>query len=455
MLSVLFYVAFCALCSVLAFVRHPIWGMYFYLATIFVHPPSRWWGYMLPDLRWALLSALVTALAIAFHRGRLATKPLWLASGPAVLLTTYAVWMWIQTPWALDPDEHLRGSVQFTKYLVAYWFVYRLADTKEGIRNMLFALVLGCGILGLIAMGTGRVGGRLDGVGGPGMDDANTLGMVLATGAMAGFVLLLTQRGRMRWVVLAALGLIGQGFVLANSRGAFLGLAVGGLMIALTKAREHRQRFWVIAAIALVGFAIVVDKTFVERMFTIGDVTAESEEADMSARSRKAILEAQLQMALDYPAGVGFRGTVPISPKYLDEQWLAKLAEGGDQEAGRSSHNTFMTAWVEQGIPGAVIFLSLVLWGLLAGLRLRRMNDAGGDVELVTLGSGAFGALGVVLVAGLATDYLMAEVQFWLLAALVSVLQIGVGPSRQSVRPTAGAHSVPGTSLIESQSSAR
>ena len=65
MLSAAAFVVFCLFCSAMAFIRHPIFGLYFYLASIYVHPPSRWWGYMLPDLRWALLSAGVTVLAVA------------------------------------------------------------------------------------------------------------------------------------------------------------------------------------------------------------------------------------------------------------------------------------------------------------------------------------------------------------------------------------------------------
>ena len=28
----------------LAFVRHPIYGLFAYLLAFYVHPPSRWWG---------------------------------------------------------------------------------------------------------------------------------------------------------------------------------------------------------------------------------------------------------------------------------------------------------------------------------------------------------------------------------------------------------------------------
>ena len=101
--------------SVMAFTRHPIYGLYFYLASIYVHPPSRWWGQMVPDLRWALTSAAITALAILWHRGRLAPKTPWYANGAAIVLILYAGWMIVQSAWALDLEVHADGTVKFIK----------------------------------------------------------------------------------------------------------------------------------------------------------------------------------------------------------------------------------------------------------------------------------------------------------------------------------------------------
>ena len=137
------FALFCLVCTVFAFTRHPIYGLYFYLATTFVFPPGRWWGGYLPDLRWALLSAAITALAVAFHRGKLQPKPLWIGNAPAVLLTLYATWMLLQTPWALDVKEHLDGWLKFVKCILALWFVYRVIDSKDRLRDVMLAHVLG------------------------------------------------------------------------------------------------------------------------------------------------------------------------------------------------------------------------------------------------------------------------------------------------------------------------
>ncbi|MDH3314182.1 MAG: O-antigen ligase family protein [Gammaproteobacteria bacterium] len=417
MYSATAFLIFCAACTVLAFVRHPIYGFYFYLASTYVFPPARWWSYMLGDeTRWSLMAAGVTVLAVLLHRGKLQPKPVWLASVPAIVFATYAAWMWIQFPWALDPNVHFRGSLQYAKYLVAFWFVYRIVDTKERVRDVLLAHMLGCTLLGIFAYVMGRQGDRLDGVGGPGMDEANTLGMYFATGAIVGLGLLLTQAGWRRWLSLGCIAIIMNGLVLTNTRGAFLGLVAGGLVMALFKAKTHRRRFWVLAVVGLLGVASIVDQKFIDRMSTIENVTSETE-ADTSAEGRFVLLEAQVQMFVDYPMGTGHRGTELLSRHYLDKKWLSWSGHGA-----RASHNTFMTTLVEQGIPGAVLFVWLTLWTLLAMLRLRRLEVHLG-ANLTTLAVAIVSALAAIFVAGNTADFLLAEVQFWLFATLVSILR--------------------------------
>jgi O-Antigen ligase len=410
------FTLFCLVCTVFAFKRHPIWGVYFYLATTYVFPPGRWWGYLFGELRWALLSAAVTALAIVFHRGKLKPKPLWLGNGPAVFLVLYACWLWLQAPWALETEDHVRGSTEFVKCLWAMWFVYRALDSKERVRDLMLAHVLGCALLGVYALFVGRTGGRLDGVGGPNLDDSNTLGMYLVTATICGIGLVMTQKGWRRLLALGCLPVIVNGFVLANSRGAFLGLVAGALVLVLCVAREHRWVFWSFAFAGLVGMAVIVDQTFIDRMFTIQDVTSQDEEADPSARSRVVIAKAQLEMFTKHPMGIGLRGTAVLSPQYMDRRWLT----GDDDSASRSSHNTYLTALTEGGLPGALIYAGLVVWVVAAIFRIRRLNRPNCDRDLITLAASLCGALVVILVSGMTADYLTKEVQFWLYAGLVS-----------------------------------
>jgi len=438
MFSAAAFVLFAVVCSVLAFRRHPIYGLYFYLATTYVHPPSRWWNYILPDLRWALLSAVVCVLAVAFHRGRLSQRPPWTSSAPAIILSLYAAWMWLQTPWALSVEEHLNGTVLFTKYILAFWFIYRIADTKELIRDVMLFHAAGCAMLGLMARLSHRDFGRVEGVGGPGIDDANSLGMFLATGAVVCIALLLSQRGWRRLLAICLLPLLLEGFVVTNSRGAFLGLAMGVAVLLFARSVAYNKAMLTLGVVVALVAAVAVDQKFIDRMSTIGDVTSESVDAEMSARSRVTLMRAQLEMARDHPMGVGHRGTVELSPQYLDRIWLDH--GGRDPDSGRSSHNAFLSALVEQGVLGALLFLILVGWVVRTIWRVRSMRRRDDDPELVMLAAGLCGALGVVFVAGLATDYLTTEVQFWLFACLVSAIKL-LSPVAQA-RPAGAGRAV-------------
>jgi O-antigen ligase len=421
----------------LALVRHPIYGLYAYLAVFYVHPPSRWWSMHLPDLRWALLAGVVTLIAILIHRAKLQRSPPWFGNAPAAILIAYCLWMWLQNLWALDPTVHYAASVQFTKYLIAFYFVYKLMDSPERLRDLLLVHLGGCAYLGLQAfLSSNLAGPRLDGVGGPGIDDANTLGMFLATGVVAGAAIVLCQPGWRRMAGFAGLALTMNGLVLTASRGAFIGLLGGGGVLAALHPRRFRLRLLALAAIAVIGFVGVTDQRFIDRMLSLVLVVERSEEMDMSAESRLVIKEAQWQMFLDHPLGAGHKGTAVLSAHYMDSRWLTTTTSvDGQVVALRSSHNTFMTALVEQGVVGALLFVALVLWVLAAALRILWLRNRLSDATLAVLAAGMLGPVVVVLVAGIATDYLMAEVQFWFLAALVAALRLlAAAASRPALR---------------------
>src|SRR5215470_16251229 len=74
--AALFLILFIAGC-VLAFIRHPIYGLMTYVGEYFIHPPSRWWGQgLLLDVRWSVLAAGMTLLAVLIRRsGRSRSLP--------------------------------------------------------------------------------------------------------------------------------------------------------------------------------------------------------------------------------------------------------------------------------------------------------------------------------------------------------------------------------------------
>jgi O-antigen ligase len=308
------------------------------------------------------------------------------------------------------------AAVLLTKYLLVFFMVYRLIDTAGKGIWFLFAHLLGCFYLGILAWASPSAG-RLDGVGGPGIDDSNTLGMHLGTGVVCGAMLILHLSGWRRYLCIVALLFALNGIILTGSRGAFLALVAGGAMLALLRPRHYRRQFLMFAALGLLAVGYVASETFWDRLDTLRAATAENQdELDTSARSRIELVKAQWQMASLHPLGTGHRGTEVLSAQYLAEEYLT---EGG----ARSSHSAFMTVLVEQGVPGAVLFVLM----LVVVARLLRKVDLvsarEGLVEAGVVNAAVGGSLMVVFAGGLFADFSKCEVQIWMFALLASLAQ--------------------------------
>ena len=117
-----------------------------------------------------------------------------------------------------------------------------------------------------------------------------------------------------------------------------------------------------------------------------------------------------------------------LSPRYLDAKWLTKDPNNPSAPPARSSHNSFVSALVEQGLPGAVIFIWLAAWVVKSIFTLKRFRDIAADARgtIVIYGPAVVGAAVVVLVAGNFTDYLKTEVQIWMWTLLAAITAIHI-----------------------------
>ncbi len=397
----------------MALFRHPIYGLYTYIAVFYLDAPHRWWGQGLPDLRWSLLTAVVTAIAMLRLKADPARTP-WYRTFPAIFLISYTAWLWIQSPWALDPVLHRECAMIFTKFIIVYYMVYRLIDTPLRAADFLLAHVLGCCYLGLVALGTGTTGGRLDGVGGSGIDDSNTLGMHAAAIAVVGAMLIFAKQDWRRYAALICVPLILNMVVLTGSRGAFLALFMGGVTIFALRPRENTRLFYTLAVLGIVGFGAVASDAFWQRMKTMEAAVNKQETLDNSAEGRIVQMKAGLRMFTAHPLGVGHRGFATLSSRYLDTIYLT-------ESGARSSHNTFISTLVEQGIPGAVMFSMIWLWVLKSCLLARQWAIARRPLLLVCMLAAVCAGLAVVFVGGQFADFLKTEVQVWLLAVLAAL----------------------------------
>ncbi len=417
--ALLFMLCFAAGLGVCLF-RHPVYGLYTYLAVFYLDAPTRWWGAGLPDLRWSFLAAAATFAGIILRRRAIQASQVgrasWLSHSPIVLFGIYVIWMWIQWPWVLSEEDHLVGLNYFTKYLIVIFMIYKLVDSKERVRGFFLVNSVGCFYLGYLAFQT-RVSGRLDGIGGPGIDDANSLGVQMAVVFFLAAAVYLVSKSRLKWVAAATLPFILNTIILSGSRGAFLATVVAGFVFFIFRPRKQIKKIVFYGVMGVALFFYVASETFWERMGTIGAAANRTEQIDKSADSRYVIIESQLLMVREYPFGGGRRATTVLSPLFIPIEFHAR-------QGGRSSHNTFMSALVDEGIPGFIIWLAItVLLGKYC-LAIRRTARLADDAELGWLNAATASGIAVVVVGGLFFPLLAAEIFIWLLAITCSLRSI-------------------------------
>lgn len=394
----------------LALFRHPLFGLAAYFWAFYMAPPSQWWGTDLPDWRWSLYAAIVTLIA-TLRLERPVTRPAWHASWGIRFLIAYVAWMWLQNAWAVNGAYHLEGCLLFTKYIVLIYVIYRVVSDETTVAYFSWGHIAGCFLFGWFAYHA-SVSGRLESFGSGSLTDANLLAMHQITGiAFAGFMFVGGQ-GKKRWLAFAALPFILNTIILTASRGAFVGLLGGALAALWMSPRSHRHLVLGAVALAAVLVTLLAHDLFWQRVGTIW-ATKESE-MEASARSRIELLRYGWQMARDHPLGAGHRGHEVLSPDYLPDELLT----GDEGQRRRSGHNTFMVALVEQGFPGAMLYLALQAWILTTLWRLKSLDRLGLPGSLAIYRAALGTAFVTSFICGQFVNILKAEVVIWLVALL-------------------------------------
>lgn len=272
----------------------------------------------------------------------------------------------------------LRGIVRFV--VLALLLVVGLRTIRD-LRLFVGSYVAACGALVVIALFvarlTGGVGGGKTMLVGLESYDTNDLAVALLMGMP--LVMLVTHATRSVWRKGAGLLLLaGMGVALARtgSRGGFLGLIVSGL--ALLLLLRSVPLFKRVGAVAVLGLALAVSAPagFWQQMESLTEPT-EDYNWD-SYYGRRQLATRGLGYMLENPVfGVGV-GNFARADATLSEQ--ARLFEGQPQKAiamgytpeYRPAHNSFVTIGAELGIPGLVLWSSLLFGGIVGLRRLRR-----------------------------------------------------------------------------------
>lgn len=413
----------------LALRRHPVWGAATYIATFFLSPQMRWWGQgTIGDIRWAYISAAVTVVALLMTKK--ARRPALGFTGYSMtwLLLLFVAWLALQSLWALDPAEHADLLNYYVKFVVSMALIYFCADSEESLRVILWTYVVGCFYFGWIAF-TSYTGGRFEGFGGAGINEANAGALTIVIGIFTAGSLFLAGGRRTKIVLFVMIPIIVDALVTTISRSGFLALAVGGLVYNWFTPGRLGRRVRILSLLAIVLFLMLTGPSYWLRMRSI-EHAGENVQGVDTGEDRLAIIQAQWRMFKQYPMGCGAMCTAVLSPQFIDERYLASVAPGST-ERRRASHNTFMSMLVEHGAPGALFYVFMLLWEYIS---LRKLATAFRQESgfMPTLFPAVAAVLAGITVGDMFVSYAKFEIRIWYIAILMAMLNLAA--QRQLVR---------------------
>jgi putative inorganic carbon (HCO3(-)) transporter len=368
----------------------PELGTYVLALTVFTNLSAQFTDSGLPSIN----KPLVILIAVSLLANRLLSRRvtfklrrvelLMLAYGAALLLSSF---------FAVDRAVALEDVVDYAKEFIILIVVVYSLESPRSWQNAGWVLLGTVGVLTLLGtyqivsgnyeqefFGLATVtfdefgGGAVYRLSGP-IGDPNFYGQLLAAMMpLAVYRVLDEQNKLLKLGSVALVGLILFNLINTFSRGAFLALAAGIVIMVL----DRKVRIEVIA-ILLVLMALLyplLPKEYRERISTINLLTSNEESAtyaDLSIRGRTAEYRAGLQMWADHPLlGVGYSNYENVYQEYAQQIGLEYRTEE------RQAHSIYVEAAAETGLLGLVTLVGVFV-ATIAGLsearrRLKEMD---------------------------------------------------------------------------------
>jgi hypothetical protein len=395
----------------------PVVGIYLYVAVYFVNPLSRWWGGSLPSLRYSFIIAVVCLVSFVLH-GHLDRLKQALAHPLMAAWGTLVAWQYAVTIWAIYPAAHSRYALLMLTVFVIGTVTVCLVDTMQKLRWLLTTFVVGAGYIGYLGWTVGRGStGRLEGIGTADASDANDIAAMIAAICPVLVYMALFGRGAQRIAAIVVMPFVLNVLVLFNSRGAFIGLFVGGAVFLFAVLRDRtvskaiRRQIYGGIVLAALAFGYLADTAFWERMGTIqaerNEVSGELER-EGSSESRLFFWQIGLKISPELPFGGGLHAFGVHARKHLPEKWR------GGANSARAAHSTWIEVLTELGFPGALIYLALIFIVFRVGSRIKKQAASQEIGTAALLVSALLSATVICIVTFTFLSRLHAEILFWI-----------------------------------------
>jgi len=166
-----------------------------------------------------------------------------------------------------------------------------------------------------------------------------------------------------RLISILSVPLLVNAFILCNSRGAFVALALSAMVVTVFFPNKQVKKVMIAAIICSIPiFLYLSDPYFIERILTLkgsSEVSMSNPEANELSSGRLEVWRYGMKMVKDHPAGVGPEGFKYLARFYMPSNILTFHSR---REYGiRSAHNTYLQVLVEQGYVGLGIFLIMCI----------------------------------------------------------------------------------------------
>jgi O-antigen ligase len=254
----------------------------------------------------------------------------------------------LSIPLAINPLEAWTAfNYPFIRAVAMFIVIVNVVRTPARLKGLMFlaiaiGVVLSVGAINDYRLGRVSIeaGERVTGVIGGMFGNPNDLALHLVMMIPLAVGLLLSTRNVLaKPLYIASAVLMLGGVIVSFSRGGFLGLLGGSMVLAWKLGRSNRFLMIVLIGVLLVGLIAVAPGEYTDRLGTIGSVNA-----DASSSSRRALLERSIIVALYNPVfGVGIGNFHIVSIREL------------------VSHNAYTQVAAEMGLAAMVIYIMLLV----------------------------------------------------------------------------------------------
>jgi O-antigen ligase len=292
---------------------------------------------------------------------------------PARLVMAVAIWACLSAPFGIS----LGGSGafilnEFSKTLLLCFLLMVAIRGPRDLLTIVWSYVIGCAVLSYFALFVFGLTKSADSdvarLSGGATFDANDMGLVLLIGLALS--LLTFQTSQKLGKIVSGVTMLGIGGALARSgsRGAFVGLIAFGLALLVMLRSVPITKRLGFMLVTLFALAIAAPPGYWQQMATIATPTKDYNWD--ATDGRRAVAERGLGYMLGYPIfGLG------IQNFWRAECLMSEKAVNRVMGTGircTPPHNSYVQAGAETGIPGLILWCTLVFSGITGANKVRR-----------------------------------------------------------------------------------